>query len=76
VFEILGLEEKKTHVSGDACQKVLENLDSASPLKDLFYALKVNSIVKCNVNSNALKVLFIFLLAWTFVVIIMMWLLF
>ncbi|XP_027935095.1 dolichyl-diphosphooligosaccharide--protein glycosyltransferase subunit 2-like [Vigna unguiculata] len=55
VFEILGLEEKKTHVSGDACQKVLENLDSASPLKDLFYALKVNSIVKCNVNSNALK---------------------
>ncbi|WVY97551.1 hypothetical protein V8G54_029702 [Vigna mungo] len=55
VFEILGLEEKKTHVSGDACQKVLENLNSASSLKDLFYALKVNNILKCDVNSNALK---------------------
>ncbi|KOM35242.1 hypothetical protein LR48_Vigan02g139200 [Vigna angularis] len=55
VFEILGLEEKKTHLSGDACQKVLENLDSASSLKDLFYALKVNNILKCDVNSNALK---------------------
>lgn len=76
MFEILGLEEKKTHVSGDACQKVLENLNSASSLKDLFYALKVNNILKCDVNSNALKVLFLFLLAWAFVVLIMIWLLF
>jgi len=56
VFEIIGFEEKKTHVSGDTCQKVLENLNSASPLKDLFYALKVNAILKCDVNREALKV--------------------
>ncbi|ESW16876.1 hypothetical protein PHAVU_007G191800 [Phaseolus vulgaris] len=55
VFEIIGFEEKKTHVSGDTCQKVLENLNSASPLKDLFYALKVNAILKCDVNREALK---------------------
>ncbi|KAK7335448.1 hypothetical protein VNO80_27292 [Phaseolus coccineus] len=55
VFEIIGFEEKKNHVSGKTCQKVLENLDSASPLKDLFYALKVNNILKCDVIREALK---------------------
>jgi len=76
VFEIIGLEEKKTHVRGDTCQKVLENLDSASALKDLFYALKVNSILKCDVNREALKVPFMFARGWAFVVIIIIWLLF
>ncbi|KAK7345759.1 hypothetical protein VNO77_16370 [Canavalia gladiata] len=54
VFEILGIE-KKPLASTDTCQKVLENLGSSLPLKDLFYALKVNGILKCNVNGKPLK---------------------
>ncbi|XP_027364039.1 dolichyl-diphosphooligosaccharide--protein glycosyltransferase subunit 2-like isoform X2 [Abrus precatorius] len=54
VFEILGIE-KKPLASAETCQKVLENLRSSSPLKDLFYALKVNGMLKCNVNGEVLK---------------------
>ncbi|KAL5136757.1 Dolichyl-diphosphooligosaccharide--protein glycosyltransferase subunit 2 [Glycine soja] len=55
VFQILGIEEKNTPVNEDTCQKVVESLASSSPLKDLFYALKVNAILKCNVNGNVFK---------------------
>ncbi|OIW01682.1 hypothetical protein TanjilG_19790 [Lupinus angustifolius] len=54
VFEVLGIE-KKTHVSTTSCPKVLENLGSSSPLKDLYYALKVNGILKCKVDAKVLK---------------------
>lgn len=60
VFQILGIEEKNTPVNEDTCQKVVESLASSSPLKDLFYALKVNAILKCNVNGNVFKVLFFY----------------
>ncbi|TKY52750.1 Dolichyl-diphosphooligosaccharide-protein glycosyltransferase subunit 2 [Spatholobus suberectus] len=55
VFEILGIEEKKAPVSTATCHRVLENLGSSSRLKDLFYALKVNAILKCNVNEKVFK---------------------
>ncbi|CAJ1968186.1 unnamed protein product [Sphenostylis stenocarpa] len=55
VFEILGIQEKKAHERGATCPKVLENLVSTSPLKDLFYALKVNVILKCDVNGEVFE---------------------
>lgn len=57
VFEILGIK-KKPDVSKTTCQTVLENLGSSSPPKDLFYALKVNSLLKCRVNEEVFKVLY------------------
>lgn len=59
VFEILSIE-KKPIVTKDTCQKVLENLGSSSPLKDVFYALKVNGILKCNVGAAIFKVFILF----------------
>ncbi|KAK7393388.1 hypothetical protein VNO78_21942 [Psophocarpus tetragonolobus] len=53
VFEILGIEEKKTHE--DTCQSVLQNLASSSSLGDLFYALKVNGVLKCSVDGKVFK---------------------
>ncbi|RDX94044.1 Dolichyl-diphosphooligosaccharide--protein glycosyltransferase subunit 2, partial [Mucuna pruriens] len=53
VFEILGIEEKTPSTA--TCQKVLENLGSSSPLKDLFYASKVNAILKCNVKREVFE---------------------
>lgn len=55
VFEILAIE-KKSDLSTTTCQKVVENLGSSSPLKDLFYALKVNDVLKCNVDRDVFKV--------------------
>ncbi|KAI5394868.1 dolichyl-diphosphooligosaccharide--protein glycosyltransferase subunit 2 [Lathyrus oleraceus] len=55
VFEILSIE-KKPIVTKDTCEKVLENLgSSSSPLKDVFYALKVNGILKCKVDDAVFK---------------------
>ncbi|XP_004495085.1 dolichyl-diphosphooligosaccharide--protein glycosyltransferase subunit 2-like isoform X2 [Cicer arietinum] len=55
VFEILAIE-KKPPVTTDTCHTVLENLgSSSSPLKDLFYALKVSGILKCDVDGAVLK---------------------
>lgn len=56
VFEILAIGNKPD-VSATTCQKVVENLGSSSPLKDLFYALKVNGILRCKVNGNVFKVI-------------------
>lgn len=53
VFEILSIEKKPDGSTN--CQKVVENLGSSSP-KDLFYALKVNSLLKCTVNEEVFKV--------------------
>ncbi|KAK7396442.1 hypothetical protein VNO78_17454 [Psophocarpus tetragonolobus] len=54
VFEILAIGNKPD-VSATTCNKVVEILGSSSPVKDLFYALKVNGILKCKVNGDAVK---------------------
>ncbi|XP_027940183.1 dolichyl-diphosphooligosaccharide--protein glycosyltransferase subunit 2 [Vigna unguiculata] len=54
VFEILGVGNKPD-VSATTCKQVVENLGSSSPVKDLFYALKVNGILKCKVNADVFK---------------------
>ncbi|CAJ2651754.1 unnamed protein product [Trifolium pratense] len=54
VFEILAIEKKPLDTA-DTCKKVLENLGSSSPLKDVFYALKVNGILKCNIDGTIFK---------------------
>nr|KYP37506.1 Dolichyl-diphosphooligosaccharide--protein glycosyltransferase subunit 2 [Cajanus cajan] len=54
VFEILAVGNKPD-VSAATCQKVVENLGPSSLVKDLFYALKVNSILKCKVNGGVFK---------------------
>lgn len=55
-FEILGIE-KRSVISTDSCQSVSETLGSStSSLKDVFHALKVNSILKCKVNDETFQV--------------------
>lgn len=57
-FEVLGID-KKTDINTAACQSVLETLgSSSSALKDLFYALKVNGILKCEIKKDVFEVLF------------------
>ncbi|XP_059459921.1 dolichyl-diphosphooligosaccharide--protein glycosyltransferase subunit 2 [Corylus avellana] len=51
-FEILGIKEKPDITTG-SCQSVSETLgSSSSTTEDLFHALKVNSILKCNVDEE------------------------
>ncbi|XP_062164007.1 dolichyl-diphosphooligosaccharide--protein glycosyltransferase subunit 2 [Alnus glutinosa] len=51
-FEILGIE-KKPDISTSSCQSVSETLgSSSSTTENLFNALKVNSILKCNVDEE------------------------
>ncbi|KAL5068058.1 hypothetical protein RYX36_018945 [Vicia faba] len=55
VYEILTIEKKPIDTKG-TCKKVLENLgSSSSPLKDVFYALKVNGVLKCKVDGAVFK---------------------
>jgi oligosaccharyltransferase complex subunit delta (ribophorin II) len=56
VFDILALENKPD-VSATTCQNVVENIGSSSSLKDLFYALKVNGILKCKVDRGVFQVI-------------------
>ncbi|KAA3474927.1 dolichyl-diphosphooligosaccharide--protein glycosyltransferase subunit 2-like [Gossypium australe] len=52
-FDVLGIE-KKLDVTATACRLVSETVgSSSSTLKDLFYALKASSIVKCKINDKA-----------------------
>ncbi|KAK5784030.1 hypothetical protein PVK06_038548 [Gossypium arboreum] len=52
-FDVLGIE-KKPDVTATACRLVSETVgSSSSTLKDVFYALKANSIVKCKINDKA-----------------------
>ncbi|KAI3984827.1 hypothetical protein MKX01_039444, partial [Papaver californicum] len=50
-FQILGVE-KNTVSSTSTCPLVVKNLQSSSSPKDLFYALKVNSLLNCKVEAN------------------------
>ncbi|GKV01830.1 hypothetical protein SLEP1_g14348 [Rubroshorea leprosula] len=54
-FEVLGVENKSDvrHASCASVSKTLES--SSSSLKDLFFALKVNGILKCKINEKALE---------------------
>ncbi|OVA02379.1 Ribophorin II [Macleaya cordata] len=53
-FQILGLE-KEAVLSPETCTLVVKNLrSSSSNPKDLFYALRVNSILKCEVDADIL----------------------
>ncbi|KAJ7005469.1 dolichyl-diphosphooligosaccharide--protein glycosyltransferase subunit 2-like [Populus alba x Populus x berolinensis] len=55
-FEVLGID-KKSDINTAACQSVLEILGSpSSALKDLFYALKVNGILKCDIEKDVFEV--------------------
>ncbi|KAJ9169628.1 hypothetical protein P3X46_017795 [Hevea brasiliensis] len=54
-FEVLGID-KKPDISLPACQSVLETLGSSSSAsKDLFYALKVNGMLKCEINKEVFE---------------------
>ncbi|KAB1223759.1 Dolichyl-diphosphooligosaccharide--protein glycosyltransferase subunit 2 [Morella rubra] len=51
-FEILGIQ-KKPDISSGSCQSVSETLQSSSSTaKEIFDALKVNSLVKCKVDEE------------------------
>ncbi|KAM7257590.1 hypothetical protein ACFE04_013331 [Oxalis oulophora] len=53
-FEVLGIEKKP--VGPYTCDSVSEALvSSSSASKDLFYALKVNGVLKCNIDSGAFE---------------------
>ncbi|XP_021279531.1 dolichyl-diphosphooligosaccharide--protein glycosyltransferase subunit 2 isoform X1 [Herrania umbratica] len=61
-FEVLGIE-KKPDVTATACRSISETLGSlTSTPKDLFYALKANSIVKCKINEKTSEFFFFFTL--------------
>ncbi|KAG8389197.1 hypothetical protein BUALT_Bualt02G0203900 [Buddleja alternifolia] len=52
-FEVLGIE-KKPDVKPSACASVVDTLRStSSSLKDLFHALRVNGILKCELKDEA-----------------------
>ncbi|KAL4360964.1 hypothetical protein GQ457_04G027120 [Hibiscus cannabinus] len=54
-FDILGIE-KKPNVITAACHLISNAVgSSSSTTKDLFYALKANSIVKCKINDKAFQ---------------------
>ncbi|XP_038693279.1 dolichyl-diphosphooligosaccharide--protein glycosyltransferase subunit 2-like isoform X1 [Tripterygium wilfordii] len=54
-FEILGID-RKADVATSTCRTVSETLvSSSSPSKDLFHALKVNGILRCNINDEVFE---------------------
>ncbi|KAE8709373.1 Dolichyl-diphosphooligosaccharide--protein glycosyltransferase subunit 2 [Hibiscus syriacus] len=56
-FQILGIE-KEPDVTAAACLSISETVGSSSSTpKDIFYALKANSIAECNIHEKASKVL-------------------
>ena len=60
-FKVLGIE-KKHDIRTSSCASVADTLKStSSALKDLVDALRVNSILKCGINSEAVRVLKIFM---------------
>ncbi|KAM1764976.1 hypothetical protein ACFX11_004162 [Malus domestica] len=54
-FEVLGIN-KKSDIRTATCQSVVEKLRSSSSApKDLFYALKVNGILECEVTNEVFE---------------------
>ena len=55
-FQILGLE-KVADVSSATCPLVVEKLgSSSSAMVDLFHALRVYSILKCEIDAKTIEV--------------------
>lgn len=55
-FQILGVE-KSAEISHATCPVVVEKLGSSSSIsKDLFYALRVNSILGCEIDARTFEV--------------------
>lgn len=55
-FEVLGIE-KQPDIRAASCASVVDTLSSSSSaLNDLFQALRVNGILKCELNKKALAV--------------------
>ena len=55
-LEILGID-KKSDLSSGTCENVAKVLASpSSALKDVFFALSVNGILKCKTGENVPKV--------------------
>jgi len=55
-LEILGID-KKSDLSSKTCENVVKVLQSSSStLKDAFYALNVNGILKCKIGEAGPKV--------------------
>ncbi|TQE09853.1 hypothetical protein C1H46_004627 [Malus baccata] len=54
-FEVLGIN-KKSDIRAATCQSVVDKLGSSSSApKDLFFALKVNSILDCEIKNEVLE---------------------
>ncbi|KAM1791851.1 hypothetical protein ACFX12_035766 [Malus domestica] len=54
-FEVIGIN-KKSDIRAATCQSVVDKLGSSSSApKDLFFALKVNSILDCEVKNEVLE---------------------
>ncbi|WCJ44145.1 Dolichyl-diphosphooligosaccharide--protein glycosyltransferase subunit 2 [Euphorbia peplus] len=54
-FEVLGID-KKAEISKTACKSVVETFGSSSSTpKNLFHALKVNGILKCQISEEVLQ---------------------
>lgn len=55
-FQVLGIE-KKPNIKTSACASVVDAISSTyAALTDLFHALRVNSILKCELNDAAFGV--------------------
>ncbi|KAE8681764.1 Dolichyl-diphosphooligosaccharide--protein glycosyltransferase subunit 2 [Hibiscus syriacus] len=54
-FDVLGIQ-KKPNVTATACRLISEAVGSSSSTpKDLFYALKANSVAKCKINDKVFQ---------------------
>lgn len=56
-FDILGIQEK-LNINAATCKSVSEVLSSSAVLKDLFYALRVNDVLKCDIKEETFEVFF------------------
>ena len=54
-FDILGIQEKPD-ISAATCKSVSEVLGSSAVLKDLFHALRVNDVLKCEIKEEIYEV--------------------
>ncbi|KAE8637351.1 hypothetical protein CSA_011901 [Cucumis sativus] len=53
-FDILGIQEKPD-INAATCKSVSEVLGSSAVLKDLFYALRVNDVLKCDIKEETFE---------------------
>lgn len=56
-FKVLQIE--KPEITASACSSVVNSVSSISDLKELYHALRVNDILKCELNAKAFEVTFV-----------------